>query len=130
MSWTADRATIVSGLPSGYTLIPANREPDSEDRPASHNHKSYSLKLRGAFDIQMQSADIFSYSYLVELKAIYQGVDGTQLITNEELAITLMHTISNITGFHNFAEETAVEDLDTKHIIFTLAFHFGYDTNE
>ncbi len=55
MSWSTDRTTIVSGLPSGYTLIPENREPDSDDRPSSHNHKAYSLKLAGITDQQDQS---------------------------------------------------------------------------
>ncbi len=130
MSWTTDRATIVSGLPSGYVLIPENREPDSEDRSASHNHKAYSLKLRGVVDSEFLSSDIMNYSHLAVMRVIYKAVDGTQLITNEGLAMTLMQTISAISGFHSFAEDPTIEELDTKHIIFNLAFHFGQDDNE
>ena len=130
LSWATNRATIVSGLPSGYVLIPGNREPDSEDRPASHNHKAYSLKLRGTTDGDFTSSNILLYSHLVELRTIYEAVDGTQLITNEDLAMTLMQTISKISGFHNFAEEPNIEELDNKHIVFNMLFHFGQDDNE
>lgn len=130
MSWSANRTTIVSGLPSGYTLIPENREPDSEDRSASHNHKAYSLKLRGVTDAEYLSSDVMNYSHLVMMRVIYKAVDGTQLITNEGLAMTLMQTISAISGFHNFAEDPTIEELDPKHIILTLMFHFGQDDNE
>ncbi len=130
MSWTTDRATIVSGLPSGYVNIPLNVEPDSENRPASHNHKSYSLKLTGTTDNQYQSSDIMSYSHAVAMRTIFQAVDETQLITNEELALTLMNTISNISGFHTFSDDPTIEEIDNKHIVFNLAFHFGFDTNE
>ena len=70
MSWTTDRAAIVSGLPSGYVNIPLNQEPDSEDLPVSHNHKAYSLKLRGANDIQMLSGDGMNYSHTVVLLSL------------------------------------------------------------
>ncbi len=129
MSWTTNRATIVSGLPSGYVLIPENREPDSEDRPASHNHKAYSLKLQGV-DWKLSSSNIMDYTHAVALRVIYNGSDGAKLITNEGLAMTLMQTISKISGFVNFIEEPTIEELDTKHIIFNLAFHFGQDDNE
>ena len=130
MSWSANRTTIVSGLPSGYVNIPLNVEPDSEDLPVSHNHKAYSLKLKGVVDGEMLSADIMNYSHLVTMRVIYKAVDGTQLITNEGLAMTLMQTISAISGFHSFAEEPTIEELDPKHIILTLVFHFGQDSNE
>ena len=130
MSWSANRTTIVSGLPAGYVNIPLNVEPDSEDRPASHNHKAYSLKLRGTIDGDFTSSNILLYSHLVEMKAIYKAVDGTQLITNEGLAMTLMQTISTLSGFHNFAEPPVIEELDTQHIVLTLIFHFGDDDNE
>ncbi len=129
MSWTTDRATIVSALPSGYVLIPENREPDSEDRAASHNHKAYSLKLTGV-EHEILSADIMHYTYDVAMRIIYVGVDGTIRITNEELAITLMNTISNISGFVNFTDSPTIEEIDEKHIIFELAFNFGQADNE
>ena len=129
LSWATNRSTIVSGLPSGYVLIPRNREPDSDDRAASHNHKAYSLKLRGVAE-ELLSSDIMHYTHAIMMRVIYKAVDGTQLITNEELAMTLMNTISNISGFVNFIENPLIEELDTDHIIFNLAFHFGQDDNE
>ncbi len=129
MSWTTNRATIVDGLPDGYVLIPENREPDSEDRSASHNHKAYSLKLKGV-NWELLSDSVMHYTHAIVMRVIYKAVDGTQLITNEELALTLMNTISNISGFVNFIEEPVIEELDTKHIIFNIAFHFGQDDNE
>jgi hypothetical protein len=130
MSWSANRTTIVSGLPSGYVNLPLNQDPDLEDLPISHNHLGYSLKLKGIIDGDVLSSNVYHYSHLVEMKAIYKGVDGTQLITNEGLAMTLVQTISGISGFHNFAEEPVIEALDTKHIVLTLVFHFGQDDNE
>lgn len=130
MSWATDRADIVTGLPSGYVLIPENREPDSEDRPKSHNHKAYSLKLKGITDGIMQSSDIYYYSHLVTMRVIYTAVDGTQLITNEGLAMTLMQTISTLSEFHSYAEDPMIEELDTKHIILNLTFHYGQEDNE
>ena len=120
----------MAALPDGYVLIPENREPDSDDRSASHNHKAYSLKLRGVVDAEYLSSDIMNYSHLAVMRVIYKAVDGTQLITNEGLAMTLMQTISAISGFHSYAEDPTIEELDTKHIIFNLAFHFGQDDNE
>jgi hypothetical protein len=130
MSWTSDKATIIAGLPSGYLEIPLNVEPDSEHRPESHNHRAYSLKLRGVTDIQMQSADLMSYSHTVQMKVIYTAMDKTLLITNEELALTLMNTISNISTFHMYAESPVIEELTNTTHILNLIFHFGYDTNE
>ena len=130
MSWTTDRAAIVSGLPSGYVNIPLNVEPDSEDLPVSHNHKAYSLKLRGANDIEMLSGDGMNYSHTVVMRVIYTAVDGTQLITNEGLAMTLMQTISTLSEFHSFAEEPTIEELDPKHFILNLVFHYGQEDNE
>ena len=130
MSWSSNRATIVSGLPSGYVLIPENREPDSEDRPASHNHKAYSLKLKGVTDVMGHSSNIYQYSHTVTMRVIYKAVDSTQLITNEGLAMTLMQTIMSLSGFHNLLSDPTIEDLDNKHIIFQMEFHFGQDDNE
>ena len=130
MSWSTDRTDIVAGLPSGYVNIPLNQEPDAEDLPASHNHKAYSLKLGGANDIEMLSGDGMNYSHTVVMRVIYTAVDGTQLITNEGLAMTLMQTISTLSEFHSFAEEPTIEELDPKHIILTLAFHYGQEDNE
>ena len=131
MSWATDRAAIVTGLPAGYVNIPLNVEPDGEqDKPISHNHKAYSLKLRGIIDGDLLSSDVFHYSHLVEMKVIYVGVDGTQLITNEGLAMTLVQTISGLSAFHNFAEDPTIEALDSKHIMLTLVFHYGQDDNE
>ena len=129
MSWTANRTTIVDGLPDGYELIPKNTEPDSDDLPMSHNHKAYSLKLKGVSP-EILSADIMHYTHAVALRVIYTVVDGTLLITAEELAMTLMNAISNLSGFVNYIEEPLIEELDTKHIIFNLFFHFGQDGNE
>jgi len=129
MSWTSNRATIVSGLPAGYTLIPENREPD-DDAPSSHRHKSYSLKLAGVTDLEYLSGDEMHYSHLVKMRVIYTAVDGTILITNEGLAMTLMQTISNIAGFHTYADSPEIEEIDNKHIIFNLTYHFGLDSND
>ena len=52
MSWAADRVTIkaaIDGL-SGYIIIPQNKEP--EDAPGTHNHRAYSLKLKGVADLE------------------------------------------------------------------------------
>ena len=130
MSWTTDRAAIVSGLPSGYVNIPLNVEPDSEDLPVRHNHKAYSLKLGGVNDIEMLSGDGMNYSHTVVMRVIYTAVDGTQLITNEGLAMTLMQTISTLSEFHSFAEEPTIEELDPNHFIFNLVFHYGQEDNE
>jgi hypothetical protein len=129
MSWPANRTTIVTGL-TGYTEIPLNVEPDSEHRPESHNHKAYSLKLKGTTDGDFTSSNILLYSHLVALRVIYNGMDGTKLITNEGLAMSLMQTISALSGFHNFAEDSRIEELDSTHIVFNLLFHFGQDDNE
>ncbi len=128
MSWSANRTTIVSGLPSGYTLIPDNREPD-DDASSGHRHKSYSLKLAGTTDLEYQTADEMHYSHTAILRAIFTHVDGTILITNEGLAMTLMQTISNIAGFHTYAEDPTAEFLDNKHTIWNYIFHFGFDDN-
>jgi len=131
MSWSANRSTIVSGLPSGYTLIPENIEPDSEDRPSSHNHKSYSLKLLGITDAEYQSGSNqeMHYSHTAIMKTIFADSDETIRITNEGLAMTLMQTVSGITGFHTFADDPTIEEIDNKHFVFTMVFHFGFDDN-
>ncbi len=135
MSWSADRATIVSGLPGSgtpdYTLIPLNIEPDSDDRPSSHNHKAYSLKLAGVTDAEYLSGSSqeMHYSHMAIMRTIFRDVDGTQRITNEGLAMTLMQTVSGITGFHMFADDPTIEEIDNKHFVFTMVFHFGFDDN-
>ena len=128
MTWAANRTTIVDGLPEGYVLIPANKEP--EDSAMSHNHKAYSLKLKGTTDIDALSSNIYYYSHAVTMRVKYTHEDGTQLITNEGLAMTLMQTLTTLTGFHNFLAEPTIEDIDEKHIVFEIKFHFGEDDNE
>jgi hypothetical protein len=128
MSWTADRTTIVNGLPAGYVVIPENNEP--ETMTAAQNHKYYSLKLVGVADQDYQASDVFYYSHLVKMRVLYRAVDGTQLITNEGLAMTLMQTISGIAGFHMFEGDPFITELDNKHIVFEMVFHFGNDDNE
>ena len=131
MSWSTNRSSIVSGLPSGYTLIPENREPDSDDKVSSHNHKAYSLKLAGVTDLEYQSGSNqeMHYSHTAIMRTIFRDVDGTQRITNEGLAMTLMQTVSKITGFHTYADDPSIEEIDNKHFVFTMIFHFGFDDN-
>ena len=87
------------------------------------------MKLTGV-EHEILSADIMHYTYDVAMRIIYVGVDGTIRITNEELAMTLMNTISNISGFVNFTDSPTIEEIDEKHIIFELAFNFGQASNE
>ena len=135
MSWSVDRAAIVSGLPGSgtpdYTLIPENKEPDEGEISTSHNHKAYSLKLAGITDAEYLSGSSqeMHYSHTAIMRTIFRDVDGTQRITNEGLAMTLMQTVSGITDFHTFADDPTIEEIDNKHFVFTMVFHFGFDDN-
>ena len=130
MSWTTDKAAIIAGLPNGYVEIPLNVDADAEERPESHNHKAYSLKLRGLTDINYHTSDVMSYSHTVQMKIIYTVMDKTLLITSEELALTLVNTISNLTEFHMYAEPPVIEEQTNTQIILNLMFHYGYSDNE
>jgi hypothetical protein len=129
VSWDTDKTTITDALPSAYSLIPENKEPD-EEAPETFKDKGYSIRLTGFPDFALQSGEILQYSHGVMLRVIYRHVDDTQLTANEVLIATLLQTISNIDGFHSFVAEPDIDRIDNKHIVFNLHFHFGYDDNE
>ena len=128
-TWSADRTTIknaIDGL-TGYIIIPQNRDP--EDAPGTHNHKAYSLKLKGIDDPVMHTGSNLVNVRAVEIKVKYNGVDETIMATNEGLFDTLIGTIAGLTGFINFNSEPTLEIIDDKHLLGTLDFQFGVGDN-
>lgn len=129
MAWSTDRATIkaaIDGL-SGYIIIPENKDP--EDAPGTHNHRAYSLKLKGVEDTTMYTNSALIYVRSVEILVKYNGVDDTIMVTNEGLFDTLIGTIAALAGFINFNSEPTLEPMDNKHLLGTLDFQFGVGTN-
>ena len=128
-SWSTDRTTIkaaIDGL-TGYIIIPQNRDP--EDAPGTHNHRAYSLKLKGINDPVMHTSSKLIYVRSVEVLVKYNGVDDTIMVTNEGLFDTLIGTIAALTGFINFNSEPTLEPMDNKHLLGTVEFQFGVGTN-
>jgi len=128
-SWSTDRTTIkaaIDGL-TGYIIIPQNRDP--EDAPGTHNHRAYSLKLKGINDSVMHTSSKLIYVRSVEVLVKYNGVDDTIMVTNEGLFDTLIGTIAALTGFINFNSEPTLEPMDNKHLLGTVEFQFGVGTN-
>ena len=128
-SWSTDRTTIkaaIDGL-TGYIIIPQNRDP--EDAPGTHNHRAYSLKLKGINDPVMHTSSKLIYVRSVEILVKYNGVDDTIMVTNEGLFDTLIGTIAALTGFINFNSEPTLEPMDNKHLLGTVEFQFGVGTN-
>ena len=128
-SWSTDRTTIkaaIDGL-TGYIIIPQNRDP--EDAPGTHNHRAYSLKLKGINDPVMHTSSKLIYVRSVEILVKYNGVDDTIMVTNEGLFDTLIGTMAALTGFINFNSEPTLEPMDNKHLLGTVEFQFGVGTN-
>jgi hypothetical protein len=128
-AWSTDRATIktaIDGL-TGYIIIPQNRDP--EDSPGTHNHRAYSLKLKGVEDSTMHTNSKLIYTRSVEVLVKYLGVDDTIMVTNEGLFDTLVGTIAALTSFISFNSEPTLEVMDDKHLLGTVSFQFGISTN-
>ena len=94
-----------------------------------HNHKYYSLKLKGIGTINEHTSNVISYSHRVILKIKYKGVDSTQRITNEGLFMTLIKSFGGQADFMGFITDPDINDQDDKHIIGNLEFYFGQDSN-
>ena len=128
MSWATNRATLKAAIVAlGYQIIPENKE--IEERPATANHKWFTMLMAGMEDVEMFTSNKIIYAHPVMVRVVYRGLDDTQLATNETLFITLNKTISALTDFKNYNTEPTLEKLDNKHLIGELDFQFVIDCN-
>ena len=128
MSATTYHTAITDCLAGlGYREIPENKT--VEETAMSYNNKSYYLVWAGTNNLTYFTSDRLLYTHLFNLEIRYKHMNSLEQITNADAFLTLLDSISELSGFMGFMDEGRMERIDNRHSKATLTILIGAETN-